>query len=117
MKVVITAFSTVLPSIDAAEVVLYRCIQKVQDEKGQDSAVEMTYEFLDDFEDPVEDGIRGFYNSMFGTISGSGTLGFRTLPEPAKWDGRKAPKYFDINNHVLSWMVSNNFCLNTAQIF
>ena len=104
---IVTVYSTTLRPIDAAEVVLYRCIQRIKDEKGKDTALEMTYEFLDDFEDPVEGGIRGFYNSTFETTPSHGTLGLRTLPEPAKWTDRKAPKYFDKNNHVLSWMVNN----------
>jgi len=101
---------------DAAEVVLYRCIQRKENDKGQDVALEMSFEYLDDFEDPPGGGIHGFYNSLFGATRNNGTLGLNTLPEAVWVNNTMIPKRFDRNNHVLHWMVSGTSLLSTDYV-
>ena len=49
--------SVKLFSSDAAEVVLFQCINRIQNDKGEVTAIETSFEFLDDFQDPVKGGI------------------------------------------------------------
>lgn len=90
--------------LDAAEVVLFRCINQIKNDKGEVTAIEMSFEFLDDFQDPVEGGIYGFINQVFTNDSQAATLGSRTL-NTAEWKNAETPVKFSQNNHVLQWMV------------
>ena len=99
---------TQLFSLDAAEVVLFRCINKIKNEKGEVTAIEMSFEFLDDFQDPVQGGIYGLVQSVFTNRSAQNTtLGSQTL-DPEDWKGVSSPVKFNRHNHVLQWMVKRH---------
>ena len=84
---------------------MFRCINQIRDDKGEVTAIEMSFEFLDDFEDPVQGGIYGFFNSVFSDTSDNGSsLGSQTL-DPALWKNITSPIKFNKHNHVLQWMV------------
>ena len=92
--------------LDAAEVVLFRCINRIQNDKGEVTAIEMSFEFLDDFQDPIKGGICGLVHSICGS-SGAGyeqleLQGADTL-RPQKYP--TLPIRFNKHNHVLNWMV------------
>ena len=92
--------------LDAAEVVLFQCINKIKNEKGEVTAIEMNFEFLDDFQDPIQGGLYGVVNTLFGKTSTNnetsdlqaGSVEFhRTEPPPLV--------KFNSHNHILQWMV------------
>lgn len=94
--------------LDAAEVVLFQCINQIKNDKGEVTAIEMSFEFLDDFQDPVEGGLYGFINTVFAnSSSGATTLGSQTV-NPALWKNAETPVKFSQNNHVLQWMVKKD---------
>ena len=92
---------------DAAEVVLFRCINGVKNDKGEVVAIEMYFEFLDDFQDPVKGCISGLIDRLCGNHC-------RTYPvtedetellEDPTWDEPVGLEKFNSHNHVLQWMV------------
>jgi len=85
-----------LTSEDVAEVVLYRCVQRIQNEKGEVTAIEMSFDCLDDFQDPPYGLLHRClqtFNRNSNNDSGPSDL---ATSQPVK---------FDENNHVLKWMV------------
>lgn len=94
--------------LDAAEVVLFQCINQIKNDKGEVTAIEMSFEFLDDFQDPVEGGLYGFIHTVFANSSlGTTTLGSQTV-NAALWKNAETPVKFNQNNHVLQWMVKKD---------
>ena len=92
---------------DAAEVVLFRCIKREKNDKGEVVAIEMCFEFLDDFQDPVKgclsrlvDRLCNSHHSAY-SFTEDGT----ELLEAPKQDELIGLKEFDNHNHVLQWMV------------
>ena len=83
---------------------LFRCINQIKNDKGEVTAIEMSFEFLDDFQDPVEGGIYGLINTVFSNPSQGGTLGLQTV-DPTLWKNKSSPIKFNKHNHVLQWMV------------
>ena len=83
---------------------LFRCINQIKNDKGEVTAIEMSFEFLDDFQDPVEGGIYGFINGVFSNGSQAATLGSQSV-DTALWKNAETPVKFNQNNHVLRWMV------------
>jgi len=104
--------------LDAAEVVLYRCIKEKQNDQGEVYEIEMSFEFLDDFQD-LPDGV-GRLHGLFNTLheSSNNEHGFfelqsqNTLPKAEDGNAEtvnttvKLPNKFNKHNHVLQWMVS-----------
>lgn len=93
-------------SLDAAEVVLFRCINQIKNDKGEVTAIEMCFEFLDDFQDPIKGGIYGLVHSCchdsstqdeYLELQGGNSLRVRKFPT--------SPVKFDNQNHILQWMV------------
>ena len=94
-------------SLDAAEVVLFRCINRIQNDKGVVTAIETSFEFLDDFQDPVKGGIYGCINKFFvnSNVQDEET---QQLTD-SRWDRKfpTSPVKFDKHNHILQWMVTS----------
>ena len=92
--------------LDAAEVVLFRCINQIQNDKGEVTAIEMSFEFLDDFQDPAhESHIFGLLSTVFtNPTTQNGSLGLHTV-NPTLWKNKTTPIKFNKSNHVLQWMV------------
>jgi len=90
---------------DVAEVVLYRCVQRIQNEKGEVTAIEMSFDYLDDFQDPPGGTFHRFHQALYG--SGSDQVGFTELSTTISQDQKSSsqPVEFDRSNHVLQWMV------------
>ena len=91
---------------DAAEIVLFKCIKDRKKDKEEVTAIEMNFEFLDDFQDPTKEGLLGLVHSCCsipciedGTLEQgrTNTLQGRKFPT--------SPLDFSIQNHVLQWMV------------
>ena len=93
--------------LDAAEVVLFRCINEIRNDKEEVTAIEMSFEFLDDFQDPVQGGIYGLINTLFASSNEEAILGSDTV-DPALWKNKESPVKFNKHNHVLQWMVKKN---------
>jgi len=92
---------------DVAEVVLYRCVQRIQNEKGEINAIEMSFDCLDDFQDPPGGIFHRCCQSLCGGGGGNDQIGFTelsTLPQTPSSDNIQ-PVEFNKNNHVLQWMV------------
>ena len=90
---------------------LFRCIKQIQNDKEEVTAIEMSFEFLDDFQDPVQGGIIGFMNTVFSNFNQGATLGSHTV-NPALWKNEITPIKFNRSNHILQWMVKNGIsCL------
>ncbi|XP_065890705.1 transient receptor potential cation channel subfamily A member 1 homolog isoform X2 [Dysidea avara] len=90
---------------DVAEVVLYRCVQRIQNEKEEVTAIELSFDFLDDFQDPPGGMFQKYYQMLCG--SGNDQHDFTelsTLPQTTSSDNMQ-PVVFDKDNHVLQWMV------------
>jgi len=64
----------------------------------------MSFEFLDDFQDPIQGGIYGLINTVFANSSQGATLPSQTV-DTLLWKGTKSPVKFSRHNHVLQWMV------------
>ena len=90
---------------DAAEVILFRCINHIKNDKGEDVTIEMCFEFLDDFEDPVKGGISALVNRYFGDHAYSVTEDETELLEDPTRVEPVGLQMFKSNNHVLQWMV------------
>ena len=92
---------------DAAEVVLFRCINQIPNDKGEVTAIEMSFEFLDDFQDPIKGGLYGLVNTMFTNPAVQDEIDLQRVESP-----RRPQKYtplpvkFNKHNHVLQWMVN-----------
>lgn len=95
---------------DAAEVVLFRCINRIQNDKGEVTAIETTFEFLDDFQDPVKGGIYGLVNKIF--VSPNVQDEETQQLTDSQWHQKfpTSPVKFDKHNHVLQWMVTIVHC-------
>ena len=99
---------------DAAEVVLYRCIEEKKNDQAEVIEIEMSFEFLDDFQDLVDSKsqLTGLFNVLQGHSSND-EHGFmelqarNTLPQSGNESPGtiNLPGKFDKNNHVLHWMV------------
>ena len=102
---------------DAAEVVLYRCIEEKKNDQAEVVEIEMSFEFLDDFQDLVagKPQLHGLFNTLHG--GGNDEHGFmelqaqNTLPK-AECENPEInkstvnlPSKFNKQNHVLHWMV------------
>ena len=112
--------------LDAVEVILYKCITQVRDDKGEVTAIEICFKYLDDFKDPAEGGIYELYRRLRGS-STAVTPSDDTYTEMEEVDyvhtmantrSIATPVKFSRSNHVLNWMVSftiitcqKNFCL------
>ena len=96
---------------DAAEVVLSQCIDFVPNDK-EVNTIKISFEFLDDIQDPVKGGNSGLVNrlcshcckmySVNNTDDETEQTGHPThfeQREPARL------KKLNSNNHVLQWMV------------
>ena len=83
---------------------LFRCINQIKNDKEEVTAIEMSFEFLDDFQDPVEGGINGLLHTVFSNSGANGTLGSQTV-DPSLWKHTSSPIKFNKHNHVLQWMV------------
>ena len=85
---------------------LFRCIKRINNDK-EVTAIEMSFEFLDDFQDPVQGGIYGLINTIFTNTSEDVTLGSDTdsTVDPALWKNSSSPVKFNKHNHILQWMV------------
>ena len=97
---------------DVAEVVLYRCVQRIQNEKEEVTAIELSFDFLDDFQDPPGGMFQKYYQMLCG--SGNDQHDFTelsTLPQTTSSDNMQ-PVVFDKDNHVLQWMVSISIYTN-----
>ena len=94
-----------LVCLDAAEVVLFRCINRIQNDKGEVTAIEMSFEFLDDFQDPIKGGIYGLVNTVFtNSHAQDENLNQVTSVERVQ-KFPTSPVKFNRHNHVLEWMV------------
>ena len=82
---------------------LFRCIDLIKNEKGEVNAIEMSFEFLDDFQDPVQGGISGLVKTLL-TNTEDVNLGLHTV-DPGLWKNKSSPEKFNKHNHVLQWMV------------
>ena len=92
--------------LDAAEVVLFRCINQIRNDNGEVTAIEMSFEAIDDFQDPIKGGLYGIVNTLFvnpgaeyetSQMQAEAAQFHKTEPVPlAK---------FNSHNHVLQWMV------------
>ena len=88
--------------LDAAEVVLFQCIKHDKEEE----AIEMDFEFLDDFQDPIKGGLYGLVRSYYhnsSTQDDSLELGAVASSETRKFP--VSPVEFSNHNHILQWMV------------
>ena len=83
---------------------LFRCITQIRNDKEEVTAIEMSFEFLDDFQDPVVGGINGLVHTVFSNTSPDGSLGSQTV-DPTLWKHASSPVKFNRHNHVLQWMV------------
>lgn len=96
-------------SSDAAEVVLFRCINRIKNEREEVTAIEMSFAFLDDFEDPVQDGICGLVKRMFADPRhrDQDEIGveLQSMTNTRCKKYPKSPKIYSKQNHVLQWMV------------
>ena len=93
---------------DVAEVVLYRCVERIPNEKGETTAIEMSFDCLDDFHDPPGGTFHRCYQALCG--GGRNQTGFTelsTLPQTPSSDGLQ-PVQFNKQNHVLQWMVTKH---------
>ena len=91
---------------DAAEVVLFRCIDQIKNEKGEVTAIEMSFDFLDDFQDPIEGGIYGVVNTLFANPDAEDNISDIELnPRSAEKSGPVSLVKFQKRNHILQWMV------------
>lgn len=98
---------------------LYRCIEEKQIDQ-EVVEIEMSFEFLDDFQDIVtrKSQIHGLFNALNVHGSGNDEHSFvelqsqNTLPksdseDPEIMNNRiRMPNQFDRHNHILHWMVS-----------
>ena len=100
---------------DVAEVVLYRCVLRIRNEKGEVTAIEMSFDCLDDFQDPPGGVFHRCYQALCG--GGGDQTGFTelsTLPRTSSNDNLQ-PVEFNKDNHVLQWMVSMDTYLGSLQ--
>ena len=83
---------------------LYRCINRIQNDNGEVTAIETSFEFLDDFQDPIKGGIYGLVNTLFAnpTVQEDENLELQPV-DPKKYP--VSPVKFNKHNHVLQWMV------------
>ena len=79
---------------------LFRCIQPIKNDKEESTAIEMRFEFLDDFQDPIKGGLNGLVHSCCQRCSTQEEAN-TTQDE----DFPKSPVEFNNENHVLQWMV------------
>ena len=93
--------------LDAAEVVLFKFIDQIKNEKGEVTAIEMSFEFIDDFQDPIQGGLYGMVNTLFvnpgAQEDGTSELQVNAI-QPHKTEPAP-PAKFNSHNHVLQWMV------------
>ena len=85
---------------------LFKCIKDKKEDKEEVTAIEMNFEFLDDFQDPTKDGLRGLVRSCCSIPC----IEDDTLEQGTTYtlQGRRfptSPVDFNIQNHVLQWMV------------
>ena len=89
---------------------LFRCITRIQNDKGEVTAIETSFEFLDDFQDPVKGGIYGLVNKVFMNpdVQDEET---QQLTD-SQWHQKfpTSPVKFDKHNHILQWMVTTAPC-------
>ena len=91
--------------LDAAEVVLFKCIEDKKD-KEEVTAIEMNFEFLDDFEDPIKGGLYGLVHSCCQTPpTQDNSLELEEANTPQTKEFPASPVEFNNQNHVLQWMV------------
>ena len=95
---------------------LFRCINRIQNDKGEVTAIEMSFEFLDDFQDPVKGGIYGLINAIFGNsdVQDEETQQIADSQWHRKFPA--SPVKFDKHNHILQWMVTAS-CSYVAQFY
>lgn len=69
-------------------------------------AIEMNFEFLDDFKDPVKGGIHGLVNRLYASSHTNSGIEDETelLENPTQVEPEGLEK-FKSQNHVLRWMV------------
>ena len=74
-------------------------------------AIEMCFEFLDDFQDPIQGGISGLYIRFFRNNAACSVTEDETelLEDPARVEPPALQK-FKSSNHVLQWMV-RTYCV------
>ena len=48
---------------------LFRCIKHIKNDKEEVTAIEMSFEFLDDFQDPIKGGLYGLVHSCCQRLS------------------------------------------------
>ena len=79
----------------------------MQNEKGEVTAIEMSFECLDDFQDPPGGMFHRYCQAMCGEGGGNDQAGFTeltTLPQTSS-SNKSQPVEFNKDNHVLQWMV------------
>ena len=85
---------------------LFRCIKHIKNDKEEVTAIEMSFEFLDDFQDPIKGGLYGLVHSCCQRLSTQDDS--FELEEANASQAREfptSPVEFNNQNHVLQWMV------------
>ena len=95
--------------LDAAEVVLFRCIDQIKNDNGEVTAIEMSFEAIDDFQDLIEG------DSTYGAVKlpcvNPEDETSETQTEAAQFQTEPVPlSKFNNHNHVLQWMVRRIQC-------
>lgn len=110
---------------------LYQFIEEKQNDQGDVVEIEISFEFLDDFQDIVagKSQLHGLFNVLHG--SGNDERGFielqsqNTLPKAESHNpetennATQLPNKFNRHNHVLHWMVSgkNAYAMHRAALY
>ena len=102
---------------------MYKCITQVRDDKGEVTAIEICFKYLDDFKDPAEGGIYELYRRLQGnsTAVAPSDDTYTEMEEidyvhtMANTRSVATPVKFSRSNHVLNWMVS--FTIITCKKF
>ena len=93
--------------LDAAEVVLFQCINQIKNDNGEVTAIEMSFEVIDDFQDPIQGGLYGAVNTLFVNDGAQQDETSETQTEAAQFHKTEPVPLskFNSHNHVLQWMV------------
>ena len=79
----------------------------------------MSFDFLDDFQDPIEGGIYGIVHTLFANPDAEDDISeIEMTSGQVQKSGPASPEKFQKRNHVLQWMVSACIlCLTLKQIY
>ena len=86
---------------------LFRYIDTDKNDKGEVTAIEMSFDFLDDFQDPIEGGIYGVVHTLFANpdAEDDNLEAQVTSSGRVQKSGPVSPVKFIKRNHILQWMV------------